>query len=98
AGYTEESLLITKLAAAVAGVAGDRLLSMSSAGPATGIAGVGLAYRNFGALAEDRILELDRDVRAQVCAPLRTASAASAAKGIAKSEEVAEDFAEILEG
>jgi len=98
ASHTEESLLIPKLPAASTSAACSRLLSVGCSGSTARIASLGLANGNLGALPEDRILQLDRDVGAQICATLCATAAATTAEGVAKSEEVAEDLAEILEG
>src|SRR6185437_14380888 len=94
---TEEALLIAKLSATSAGVARCRLLTLRAASPVTRIACFRFAHGNFGGLAEDRIFQFDGDVGAQIGSALRAAATTSAAEGIAKSEDVAENFAEILE-
>lgn len=65
----------------------------------TGVASLSLAHRDFASGAEDRVLQLDADVGAQIGAALcPRASPASAAEDIAESKEIAEDFAQVLEG
>jgi hypothetical protein len=98
AGYAEEALLKTNLSAAGAGAAGGGLLAIGDAAPVARVAGLGLADGDLGLLSEDRVFQFNADVGAQISAALRACSPASSAKRIAKSKEVTENFAEILEG
>src|SRR6185437_8253528 len=95
----EESLLKALLPAPAASIAGNRLPSTCGAGSMTRVAGLSLAHRNFAARAEDRVLQFDGDVGAQIGSALcPRAPPASAAEDIAESKEIAEDFAQVLEG
>jgi hypothetical protein len=96
--HAEESLLVAHLSPSRTGAAGDRGLAGSSARTAAIFTGFVAADGDLGLLAEYCLLELQRDVLAQIRTTLGTgASAPTAAKEIAKTEEVAKNLAEILD-
>src|SRR6185437_16358081 len=85
--------------APAASIAGNRLPSARGAGSMTRVASLSLAHRNFAGRAEDRVLQFDGDVGAQIGSALcPRASSAPTAEDIAESKEIAEDFAQVLEG
>src|SRR6266478_1642563 len=97
AGDAEESLLIAHLAAAIAGTALDRRFTRSGAGSVTRVAS--LMAANFDVLfsTEERFIEFQVKVFAQIGAALgASAPAASTAEQIAETKEFSEDVAEVL--
>ena len=97
AGHTEESLLVAHLSASRAGAASDRSLTRTGARTAAIFAGLMAADGNLGVLAEDRLLELQRDVLPQVRTTLGpSAPTRTSAKKITETEEVSENLAEVV--
>src|SRR5580692_713318 len=95
----EEALLIAHLSPPGARLAGAGSFTGRGARAATFFAGFVAAHVNLGFGAKECLLEFQRQVFAQIGSALHPAAApsASAAKGIAETEELAEDFADILE-
>jgi hypothetical protein len=95
----EETLLVTDLAASRTGPAIDWSLSGRGAVAVTVFAHFVAANVDLRLGSEDRLLEVQIDVLAEIGAALRTAAlSTSAAEHFADVEEVAKDIAEILEG
>lgn len=101
AGDAEKSLLVTNLAAPSAGTADGWSFAGGGARAATLLAGFVAANYDLSFGSEECLFEFDGEIFAQVGAALYTGAAASSSAGatkeVAKSEEVAEDIAEILE-
>jgi hypothetical protein len=94
----EEALLIPDLAAPIARPAGDRSFAGRSTVPAARVAGLMAADIHFFIGAEDRLIKFEMQVFAKVGSALGAAATTSAlAEYVAKTENVAEDVAEILE-
>jgi hypothetical protein len=94
----EEALLIPHLAAPIARPAGDRSFAGRRTVPAARVAGLMAADIHFLISAEDRFLKFEMQVFAKVGSALGAAATTSAlAEHVTKTEDVAEDVAEILE-
>ena len=99
APHRQKTLLIEDLAAAVAGGAGGGSAARFGAGGAATVASFHARRLDLGGHAEDRVLETDLQVVAQIFAALRPVAAAAgpAAEQIAESEEIAQNIAEVRE-
>src|SRR5580658_453978 len=94
----EKALLVPHLPTASAGTAGCWTFARRGSRPTAIFAGFVTPHHHARLGAECSLFELDGYVFAQISAALHPAAAASAAsEGIAEAEELAEDFAEILE-
>ena len=97
----EEALLVTNLAFALAGAAGDWCFAGRRACAVAGFAGFVTADSDLGVRTENCLLEFESQVFAKIGATLRARTAGAAAasgKHVAEAEELAKDLAEILEG
>jgi hypothetical protein len=98
-GNAEESLLVTDLAVAAAGAAGNGRFAGSSARTAAGFTSFVAANVDRGLRAEYSFFKFEGDIFAEIGAPLHTVAslaAASAAEEI-EAEEVAKNVVEIVE-
>jgi hypothetical protein len=94
----EEALLIPHLTAPIARPATDRSLAGRRTVPAASVAGLMAADIHFLIGAEDRFVKFEMQVFAQIGSALGAAATTSAlAEHVTKTENVAEDVAEILE-
>src|SRR4029077_19699484 len=94
----EEALLVPHLAAPIARPATHRSFARRRTVPAARVAGLMAADIHFLIGAEDRFVKFEMQVFAQVGSALGAAATTSAlAEHITKTENVAEDVAEILE-
>src|SRR5580704_16296799 len=96
----EEFLLVADLAFTLAGAAADRSFSGRSACSVAGLAGLMAAHRDLSVRPKDCLFKFEGQVFAQIGTALctRTAAPAAPAAHIAESEELAENFTEVLEG
>ena len=97
---TEKSLLIAHLPVAIAATAGHRSFAFGSARAMTFFTSLVAAHVDFRVRPKNSFFKFQREIFAQISATLRTAAASppAPAKQIVDPKQVAEDFAEILDG
>ena len=95
---SEKSLLKAHLPAAIAGAASCWAFTRCGPRAAASFAGFVPAYHDARLRAKNSLFKFNGDVFAQIRAALHAAAAAStSSQHIAKAEELAKDFAQILE-